>query len=110
MLFWQAHNIDPIKEQMILGCGVSTKDWLEFSGISNLLKAGGWKKGVVRISSREEVKHSNLGTSVTRRMMPLRELQEGPHMGRTGKNLIAQSWSTSTKGYWGWICTVTLAS
>lgn len=84
---------------MIQGCGISMKDWLELAGITNLLKIQGGGKGVVRIIKRE-VKHSKLGTSVTRRMMPLRELQGRQNWERKGRDLTATELKMLVKGCW----------
>lgn len=61
------------------------KVWVELVETSNLLKnrngvAG--TKWVVRIGKRGGVKHPKLRTSVTKRMMPLRELQGGSKLGK----------------------------
>lgn len=64
------------------------KYWVELAGISNLLKTG--KGMMIHTGKREGVnKHSRLGTSVTRRRMPLRELQGRPKLGKIGRDLIA---------------------
>lgn len=44
----------------------------------------GNKERVVRLAREGEVKHPKLRTSVTKRMMPLRELQGRPNWERTG--------------------------
>lgn len=62
------------------------KVWVELEETSNLLKNRNGvaeTKWVVRIGKRGgEVKHPKLRTSVTKRMMLLRELQGGSKLGK----------------------------
>lgn len=63
---------------------------------------------MVKIIKRE-VKHSKLGTSMTRRMMPLRELQGRQNWERKGRDLTATELKMLVKGCWDWIDTLVLA-
>lgn len=62
------------------------KYWVELAGISNLLKTG---KGGDDSDWQERGSRQKLQTEVTRRRMPLRELQGRPTLGEIGRDLIA---------------------
>lgn len=69
------------------------KNWVELARITNLVKTGSGmarEKEVARMGKRGEVKHRKLEPlTMTRRMMPLRELHRGSKLGKNKEGFVA---------------------